>query len=59
MKSKMKYSDPEIVKISLDNAIALQLASDADPLGEPDWVLTTHASYVQNHSLSSSDSTLL
>jgi hypothetical protein len=59
MKSKMKYSDPEIVKIRLDNTIALQLASDADPLGEPDWVLTAHASYVQNHSQSSLNSILL
>ena len=38
MKAKSKYKNPEIVTICLDNDIALQLASDVNPLGEPDWV---------------------
>ncbi len=35
---KNKYKNPEIVTICLDNDIALQLASDVNPLGEPDWL---------------------
>jgi len=38
MKLKYPYTEPEILAINLDSAIALQLASDADPLGEPDWL---------------------
>ena len=37
MKTKQVYITPEIELIRLDNEISLQLASDVDPMGEPDW----------------------
>jgi hypothetical protein len=40
MKKKEIYNSPEIELIRLDNDISLQLASDADPMGEPDWVVS-------------------
>ncbi len=38
MKPKEKYKAPEIVLVALDNEISLQLNSDPNPLGEPDWM---------------------
>jgi hypothetical protein len=37
MKTKQQYLHPEIELIRLDHSISLQLQSDADPMGEPDW----------------------
>lgn len=37
MKTKKLYLTPDIELIRLDNDISLQLASDVDPMGEPDW----------------------
>lgn len=37
MKTKLPYNSPAIEWIRLDSTIALQLQSDADPMGEPDW----------------------
>ena len=37
IKEKKTYSPPQIEMIKLDNEISLQLASDADPMGEPTW----------------------
>jgi hypothetical protein len=37
MKTKQTYTHPEMELIQLDNDISLQLASDADPMGEPTW----------------------
>lgn len=37
---KPAYINPEITVVELDRAISLQLASDANPMGEPggeDW----------------------
>jgi len=31
------YESPEIALVLLDHEISLQLASDPDPMGEPDW----------------------
>lgn len=37
MKTKQTYIYPEIELISMDNDISLQLASDPEPQGEPNW----------------------
>lgn len=35
---RKKYEAPEIMVVKLDTAISLEMASDPDPLGEPeDW----------------------
>jgi hypothetical protein len=38
MKTKEIYKAPEILLVVLDNEISLQLNSDPNPLGEPDWM---------------------
>ena len=46
MKKKETYYSPEIELIQLDNAISLQLASDPNPMGEPDdWVKSPNKDY--------------
>lgn len=45
---KKEYKSPEIELIKLDNEISLQLASDADPMGEPDWVVSATKDYFSN-----------
>lgn len=35
MKPKNQYSAPELTEILLDNEMSLQLASDANPSGDP------------------------
>jgi len=37
MKKKEHYIEPNIELIQLDATISLILASDADPMGEPEW----------------------
>lgn len=47
MKTNHPYSSPEIERIQLDSTISLQMASDADPMEEPDWasrINETHTS---------------
>lgn len=34
---KAIYTTPEITEVELDRGISLQLASDANPMVEPDW----------------------
>lgn len=34
---RKKYEAPEIMVVKLDTAISLEMASDPDPFGEPDW----------------------
>lgn len=48
MKKKETYFSPEIELIRLDNDISLQLASDAEPLGEPDWEASATKDYFSN-----------
>ena len=48
MKKKENYYSPEIELIQLDNDISLQLASDADPMGEPDWEMSATKDYFSN-----------
>jgi hypothetical protein len=49
MKKKENYYSPEIELIRLDNDISLQLASDADPMGEPiDWEVSATKDYFSN-----------
>lgn len=37
MNTKEMYLTPDIELIRLDKDISLQLQSDADPIGEPNW----------------------
>ncbi|NCB69903.1 MAG: hypothetical protein EOM47_13810 [Bacteroidia bacterium] len=34
---RKKYEAPEIMVVKLDTAISLEMASDPDPFGEPEW----------------------
>lgn len=38
MKTKQTYNTPEITLVALDSEISLQLNSDPNPLGDPDWM---------------------
>jgi hypothetical protein len=49
MKTKRKYFKPEIELIRLDREISLQLASDANPEGEPDWSAVNHTTHFNNN----------
>lgn len=49
MKKKETYYSPEIELIRLDNDISLQLASDPNPMGEPDdWEVSATKDYFSN-----------
>jgi hypothetical protein len=37
MKTKQKYTNPQIQKVELDMEFSLQLESEPTPMGEPDW----------------------
>ena len=41
MKTKQAYTTPEIILVALDSEISLQLNSDPNPLGEPDWAVSS------------------
>jgi hypothetical protein len=41
MTTQERYEEPAIERICLDNDIALQLQSDANPMDEPNWVENT------------------
>ena len=46
MKTKQPYKTPEISIVMLDCEISLQLNSDPNPLGDPEW--TTQSGINQN-----------
>lgn len=41
-----EYQTPQISRIDLDREISLQLASDTNPFGEPEWA--SHEPYQTN-----------
>lgn len=47
-KEKKVYHVPELCRIELDNEISLALASNPDPMGEPDWGAQNQKSLAPN-----------